>query len=366
MENQELKGLDDIQKHYEEERQKMGHVNIAVIGKTGVGKSTLLNAVFKEDFAETGIGRPVTQHSKEYTKEGSLVSILDTVGFELENYQTILQELKDTIKARKTADPRTHIHVVWFCVRSYDQRFEDAERHFVEELSKEIPVVIVMTQCERKNQEFYDKIKADAPSARNVVRVLAQDIIEDGRVEKKAYGLDDLTEATYQLIPEAMQSAFASAQKINLQLKSKSARKTIAAAATAAGAVCVTPLPFADSVALAPIQIGMLARITHIMGLDLSTGFVTTLVTSAAGVAGATYAGRAIVTGLLKFIPGVGTILGAVIGAGTAVALTTAMGEAYLKALNVVLSASKTPSIEDISGAFMKAMKNEKIEQVQE
>lgn len=360
MENQ---GFEEIEEKYKEVRQKMGHVNIALIGKTGVGKSTLLNAIFKEDFAETGVGRPVTQHSKEYTKEGSLVSILDTKGFELENYQTILQELKDTINERKTGDPKTHIHVVWFCVRSYDKRFEDAEMHFVEELSKEVPVIIVMTQCERKNQEFYDKIKDDAPSARNVIRVLAQDIVEDGE-KKKAYGLDDLTEATYQLVPEALQSAFASAQKINLQLKEKDAKKAIATSVTAAAAACVIPLPFADSVALAPIQIGMLASITHIMGLELSKGFITTLVSSAAAVSGATYAGRAIVTALLKCIPGAGTVLGTAIGATTASTLTKVMGEAYLRALLVVLDESDSPSPEAIGEAFKRSMKKEKIEPV--
>ncbi|NLH69727.1 MAG: hypothetical protein GX454_06060, partial [Brooklawnia sp.] len=36
--------------------------NLAVLGATGVGKSTLINAVFGEDLARTGIGAPVTQH----------------------------------------------------------------------------------------------------------------------------------------------------------------------------------------------------------------------------------------------------------------------------------------------------------------
>ncbi|MDD6976077.1 MAG: DUF697 domain-containing protein [Bacteroidales bacterium] len=166
----------------------------------------------------------------------------------------------------------------------------------------------------------------------------------------------------YKLIPEALQSAFASAQRINLELKKKDAKKAIAASATAAAAACVVPLPFADSVALAPIQIGMLASITHIMGLELSKGFISTLVTSAAGVTGATYVGRGIVTGILKLIPGAGTILGTAIGAATATMLTTVMGEAYLNALLVVLSVSDSPSPESIAKAFKEALKNEQVE----
>ena len=39
-------------------------LNIIVAGKTGVGQGTLINAVFKEKLAETGIGKPVTQHMR--------------------------------------------------------------------------------------------------------------------------------------------------------------------------------------------------------------------------------------------------------------------------------------------------------------
>ena len=342
----------DVTEILEETRQKMGHVNIALAGKTGVGKSTLLNAIFKEDFAETGIGRPVTQHSKEYTKDGSFVSILDTKGFELDGFDTILQELKTAINSRKTGDPKTHIHVVWYCIRNGENRIEPAEISFINELSQEVPVIVVLTQGYPKNQEFYDKISNDSTSARKVIRVLAQDVKEDGELLKKAYGLDELTKATYELIPEAFQSAFVSAQKINMELKKKTARQAIRASAVAAAAACVVPLPFADSAALAPIQIAMLASISHIMGMEQKKSFIATLISSAAGVVGATYAGRAIVTGLLKFIPGVGTIIGTAIGSATATALTEAMGEAYLNALAYVLSLTDKPAPEDIAEAF--------------
>lgn len=58
-------------------------LNIVVLGKSGVGKSTLVNAVFGFDIAETGIGRPVTNHMKKYTKKDFPMAIYDTKGFEL-------------------------------------------------------------------------------------------------------------------------------------------------------------------------------------------------------------------------------------------------------------------------------------------
>ena len=43
---------------------RAGRVNILVAGKTGVGKSTLINAVFRGELARTGAGKPVTSTTR--------------------------------------------------------------------------------------------------------------------------------------------------------------------------------------------------------------------------------------------------------------------------------------------------------------
>ena len=55
-----------------------------------------------------------------------------------------------------------------------------------------------------------------------------------------------------------------------------------------------------------------------------------------AGTAGATFAGRTIVSNLLKMIPGVGTALGGTISGATAAVLTTALGEAYIVIMRMI------------------------------
>ena len=40
-------------------------MNILVMGKTVVGKTTLINAIFGENVVETGIRHPVTQHIRK-------------------------------------------------------------------------------------------------------------------------------------------------------------------------------------------------------------------------------------------------------------------------------------------------------------
>ena len=90
-------------------------LNIIVAGKTGVGKSTLINAVFREKLAETGTGKPVTDHMRKLTKKGIPLAIYDTRGFELgKEVQTeVKKEVIDTIsKGLATKDINKTIH---FC-----------------------------------------------------------------------------------------------------------------------------------------------------------------------------------------------------------------------------------------------------------
>ncbi|GHS38608.1 hypothetical protein JP0122_07290 [Helicobacter pylori] len=47
----------------------MPFMNILLMGATGVGKSSLINALFGQEVAKAGIGKPVTQHLEKYVNE---------------------------------------------------------------------------------------------------------------------------------------------------------------------------------------------------------------------------------------------------------------------------------------------------------
>jgi predicted GTPase len=52
-----------VQGAIKEALKERGNVNILIAGATGVGKSTLINAIFQGNMAETGQGRPVTPNT---------------------------------------------------------------------------------------------------------------------------------------------------------------------------------------------------------------------------------------------------------------------------------------------------------------
>lgn len=80
----------------------------------------------------------------------------------------------------------------------------------------------------------------------------------------------------------------------------------------------------------------MIASITVIFGLEVNKSFLAGFVSSTIGAAGATVLGKTIVSNLLKMIPMVGTGVGGMISGTTAGFLTTALGEAYIKVMELV------------------------------
>jgi len=341
-----------IKEKLEEALRKRGRVNILIGGKTGVGKSTLINAIFQGDLATTGQGRPVTTHTREYRKDGVPVSIFDTRGLELEKFDETLNELISLIEKRgQSDDPNEHLHCAWICLSEDGRRVEDAEINLCRRLAAlKLPVVAVITKA-RSDGGFRAKVQSLLPDAANVVRVRAiQEVLDDGPV-LEPFGLVELVELTMELVPESQKNAFAAAQKVVLRQKQDRANILISGAVASATTIGAVPVPFSDAVLLIPVHITMLAGISSVFGLPLSTGFLSTVVSSTLAGAAGTLGGRALVSALLLLIPGAGPFLKGAVSGATAAAFTLAFGSAYVAALSALIERDpkNPPRAEDIA-----------------
>lgn len=331
-------------------------LNIIVAGKTGVGKSTLINEVFREKLAETGMGKPVTDHMRKITKKGIPLAIYDTRGFELgrEVQTEVKQEVIDTIsKGLATQDINKAIHCIWYCINTASNRVEPEEIEWLKELSKDnqitqVPIIIVLTQSfSKKKADEMRKILLDENlDVIQVIPVLAEDYeIEDlGTV--KSYGLDVLIKVMGEALPEELMDTLQNVQIASLEEKKRHAQAAVATAALAAAGAGAAPIPFSDCALLIPTQLGMIASITVIFGFDVNKSIITALLSSTIGAGGATLLGKTVVSNLLKFIPGAGTVAGGAISAGTAGVITAALGQAYIGVMELVFKGDM--SINDI------------------
>lgn len=335
--------MDTLQKEHKE----LKSFNIMVLGKTGVGKSTLINKLFSEKIADTGYGRPVTHEIRQHKKDGFPLTIYDTPGLELggeNSADSLIEQVRSIIhKGVVSGDISNVIHCVLYCVSVPSNRFEDAEKrflaHFLDAASEyNVPVIVVLTQAyaKKQTQEMKKQIEQENMKAVGVIPVLAEDYEFDEDQIVKAHGMEKLAALMDSVIPEAVQKTFVSIQSVNLDLKQKKARTVVTAAATAAAVTGATPIPFSDAALLIPEQITMLAGITTVFGLPMEKSTLTAIVSATIGTAGTTVLGKTIVSGLLKFIPGIGSVAGGAISAAAAAALTAALGEAYIALLTSI------------------------------
>ena len=325
---------DSFRQEFDKQSAALGRFNLAIFGKTGAGKSTLINAIFGEEVARTGIGAPVTRGSHLYIDKVGALGIIDTQGLEVgKDDKEIVSELNKAMKDMRKMPLHEQIHVAWFCVRGMDRRFEDAEADFIERLDDlGLPVVLVLTQVPVRDGQFHpDAITlAEQITARNLPiaggRPFLVNAKPDPFTQQPAHGLREVLDATFRVAPDGVEGALTAAQDIDHARKAKEAQKHIGVAAASAAAAAASPIPFSDAALLVPIQLGMMARIAQIYKIKFDRAALIAVASTTA----ATSAGRATFTGLLKMVPGAGTVVGGAIGAGVASSFTYAMGQAWL------------------------------------
>ena len=324
----------------------LGTFNLAVFGKTGVGKSTLVNAVFGRDVARTGAGQPVTKGLVYYRHPDGFLGLYDAEGFETgTSGNVILEGLRKLVSdhGQRAIDER--IHAVWYLVRWSDRRFEQAQAGFVRALHDlGLPVIVVMTQVPTRDGqihpealEFAAYIESMGLPLAPAGRVVLTNALVDSFTAAPVFGLQHLLDETYDVVPVAAERALTAAQVLDLGRKKKAVAGIVNQAAVLAAGIGATPIPFADAALLVPNQVAMIARITAAYGLPPSRTRALAIAGSVVLTGGATMAGKYAVTNLLKFVPG-GAIAGSAISATVAGALTKAVGMAWARVCEYAMS----------------------------
>jgi len=351
-----------------EENKRLKTLNIIVCGKTGVGKSTLINSIFDFDEAETGAGKPITKYVSAYWKAGVPLIVYDTPGLELdEEFQKKVEDDIDSlIKAGvESKDINGSIHCVLYCISAAGTKIEDTEIEWLKKLTEaggvtKVPVIVVLTKCVMDDDaidKMHEVIEQENLNIVGIVDVLAKDMVmtrRAGDVMVPSFGLDELVQLMGRSLPEEIKDTFWSVQQASLSEKQKKSHIAVAAAATSAAAIGAIPIPFSDCAALVPTQMAMLGTISVIFGMKLSKSLLADFIASTVGAGGAAVLGINTVASILKLIPGAGPIAGGIVSGATAGVLTTALGEAYIAIMTKLYKGEI--NMDDITSEKGKAM----------
>lgn len=335
--------------------------NVLVIGNSGVGKSTLINAVLGDEKAKTGWGTTGTTNRLElYEPENDEIPfrIIDTIGFQpgiLQQQRAIQAVKKWSKECAKKGHEDNQINVIWFCVEGTSRKlFPETIKNMTRAASlwESVPVVVVITKSysvpeREQNIELVHNAfaaqKRHGSNLRKVIPVVAAPYVLNETAFAAPDGISELIETTNSLMPEGFKAAEKDLSKFILNRKRILAQSVVTTATAAAVVVGAVSIPFSDAVLLTPTEIAEVNAIAKIYGIgkdEKSKQFLNSIIE--VGTVGT--AAKALISAL-KAIPGIN--LGAsVINAVIAGVIVAGLGEGSVYAFEQVYLGNK--SINDI------------------
>lgn len=143
----------------------MKSINILVLGKSGVGKSSLLNYLVEKNICETGVGSPVTQNYFDnyiFTDNDKNINynLFDTKGIEPTETKQFIEIIEKKIKSLEAnSSIFDKLHTIYYCIAASSKRIETFEIEFIKKLKAHIPVIIILTKSDLVDENTILELK---------------------------------------------------------------------------------------------------------------------------------------------------------------------------------------------------------------
>lgn len=333
--------------------------NVLVIGNSGVGKSTLINAVLGKEVVPTGWGTAGTTSKLEiYEREDLPFRIIDSIGFEpsyIKERRAINAVRKWSKDSAKEKGEKQPIDVIWFCIdgtssKLFPQTIKNLSRATA--MWESTPVIVVITKSysepdRPKNIELVTRAFAQqkrySKNLRKVIPVVAKNYVINETAIAPPFGIDELIDATNEVMPEGIKAAETAISAFKLKRKRGLAQGTIVACVGLGATVGAASLPIADGLILSPLELAEVNALAAIYGINKGDN-AKRLINSIVEVGTVSAAARTLIS-VLKAAPGI-NIAAAVLNAVIAGVIVAALGEGATLAFEKIYKGEK--SIDDI------------------
>lgn len=335
--------------------------NVLVVGNSGVGKSTLINAVMGSEVAETSWGTSgTTKQLKIYENEEVSFRIIDTVGFEpsfLKEMRAINAVKKWSKDAAQNDDDGKKISTIWFCVDGTSRKLFEKTIKDLSSATKlwgSVPIIVVITKSysvpERKeNVQMVLNAFAKQKISKNlkgIVPVVASTYVINDSAFAAPDGITELIDLTNDCMPEGIKAADNDIFAYKLKRKNAMAQGLIGSATTGGVIVGAIPIPFADAAILTPLEATEISALAAIYGIHKDEK-TNDLINRIIEVGTVSTVARGLISGI-KAIPGI-NIAASVLNAVIAGAIVAALGEASRYIFEQIYLGNKT--LDDIDWA---------------
>lgn len=355
--------VEPIKKHHLQLfAKKIRPPKIALYGRSGSGKSSVLNAILGKRVAEVGVAGPVTfiPESYSYERNDWELTFVDTRGVGdtsddgaiREAIEYIVREKVDVFLFVIPADERSYI--------ANDAQFLMLLKQEHQKVHKvELPIILVINKIDEiappyewnpnppynlnfQSEELFKEPESDREEKElNIINAIRHKLREYQNINYESvvpvcaywdkrrdmrYNIEELVEEIYKNIPESAQVSFAGATAVNSVQKLVASSLTTTAALLA-GSGCLIPIPGIDILAVGTIQVCLVETIAGIGSGDgdqkqNATEFIGSLL-SATGGAAITF----VIKQVCSLIPGANLVANASAAAAVGT-ITMALGAA--------------------------------------
>jgi uncharacterized protein (DUF697 family) len=219
------------------------------------------------------------------------------------------------------------VQLVWYALSGAGKRFTDLDVKLIKRIkSAGYPICVLLTKIDELDEsQLRDMMSSLAKELVGVEVFRLSTMAKQNAALASFCDWEKLINWSYEKLPRVFKDRFVAALRGGLELKRKQALAVIAGAATGAAAVCLSPIPFSDAVAIIPIQTVMIMGVAAIYNIHVGKATIMAIAKSTAVSA----FGKALAGNIIKFIPGGGTAAGIAINASVAGVITGALGGAF-------------------------------------
>lgn len=270
--------------------------NILICGKTGAGKTSLIQAVTHAGTVpDEAIGDAEATTRGFDVYETDAANFIDSEGMEpgqtVEQYSSFI--MGEVVKRLDSDSVENLVHNIWYCVDGSGARIQSADARLIGQFSDKVLLVVTKAETLRKEQiEAMMSQLLDLLPAERIVMVSSHN--RTGLVQL----LNKALEMTESAIASAEEELFSFRNRWNTYYANMRARwerqageeadSYINWAAGRAAAIALVPLPLADVAPLMANEAYMIYRIGAVYGYAVDKSILTML----AGVAGGSIAGK--------------------------------------------------------------------------
>ncbi|MDX5323305.1 MAG: 50S ribosome-binding GTPase [Exiguobacterium sp.] len=337
----------DLKEELDRLRGKVKKPNILIAGATGSGKSSVVNHVFGRDLTKVAAGEPVTRGIHEFKSEDVAIVLYDSEGYEIGSarQEAYADEVIGFVERAGSKGAAEQMHLVWYAINASMKRVTPLDKALIRRLNDVTSVAVVFTQID---QVDLDELAALREEVKDVVAndavfqvSVASELLSDSELRVHLDWELLVTWSVEQLdqsLQEGLLMEVRAESEEMLKLKRKKANRIISGYVASAGTAAAVPLPFADAIALTPIQVTMSVHLFRYWGVKTNDDMLRALIGSTVIPQIGRALSKTILLNVMKFFPGANaaaSVINATVASGITWAIGLAINEvAYRNAMD--------------------------------